>query len=454
MALADDPDRPTTADDVPLGAYKGPWARDPNAGKGTADRYVSDLVANYPSPIKNSSQVPSAVAVYRRVLAAQPDRSVAIAAIGITTNMRDLVLSGPDASSPLNGSALIAQKVKVIVWMDMMYNFGCAQHDSDDWLGPDTDCRGSAQAAVMHWPAATKQIFSPLGGDVLHGSWLTGGVGHGNPCRQAFEDWLGPGNGRSSWDPIAVLMAVRGPAGVHCTEVNQGGHNVVDEAGKETWIPGQPGQSNQSQARYTGANPQAAISFELNELLIKPPGPWNTTVWTAIQGENCYGPRGTAPAHGATDLENPPASSCGEMTLADCQQKCLDLPGCQAVTVQPVAGGKVACFRKADVVLEHCDSGTSFDTYVRREWAFAGGFNCYPGHGGDDLETPPSSDCGTMTVRECQSKCESTPKCSGVTWLGEDHSGVGKCYRKANLVPAKCDHGTTFDTYIAASPFQ
>ena len=29
---------------VPLGAYKSPWARDPNAGKGTADRYLSDLV--------------------------------------------------------------------------------------------------------------------------------------------------------------------------------------------------------------------------------------------------------------------------------------------------------------------------------------------------------------------------------------------------------------------------
>ena len=75
----------------------------------------------------------------------------------------------------------------MIVWMDMMYNFGCAQHDSADWLGPDTDCRGSAESAVMGWPASVKQIFSPLGGDVKHGSWLTGCAGVGNPCRQAFE---------------------------------------------------------------------------------------------------------------------------------------------------------------------------------------------------------------------------------------------------------------------------
>lgn len=44
--------------------------------------YVVDLVANWPSPFKNSSQVDSAVSVYRRVLAAQPDSSVVISSIG------------------------------------------------------------------------------------------------------------------------------------------------------------------------------------------------------------------------------------------------------------------------------------------------------------------------------------------------------------------------------------
>ena len=60
-------------DDVPLGAYKGPWAANPRApgAKGTADKYVPDLVGNYPSPVKNSSQVPTATEVYRRVLAAR-----------------------------------------------------------------------------------------------------------------------------------------------------------------------------------------------------------------------------------------------------------------------------------------------------------------------------------------------------------------------------------------------
>jgi len=111
-------------DEVTLGAYKGVWARNPTAGKGTADRYVSDLVDHYPSTIKNSSQVLDAVSAYRKVLAAQPDHSVHIASIGITTNMRDLIQSKPDRYSPLDGRALVKLKVKLIVWMDMMYVYG------------------------------------------------------------------------------------------------------------------------------------------------------------------------------------------------------------------------------------------------------------------------------------------------------------------------------------------
>ena len=48
--------------------------------------YVNDLVSNWSSPIKNSTQVPDAVATYRKILASQPTRSVAISSIGIHTS--------------------------------------------------------------------------------------------------------------------------------------------------------------------------------------------------------------------------------------------------------------------------------------------------------------------------------------------------------------------------------
>lgn len=107
--------------------------------KGTADRYVSDLVENYPSAVKNSTQVPTAVQVYRKALAASPDGSVRIASIGITTNMRDLVQSAADEHSPLDGRALIAQKVAEIVWMDGMCALSLVSRSTANSL-PGTRC--------------------------------------------------------------------------------------------------------------------------------------------------------------------------------------------------------------------------------------------------------------------------------------------------------------------------
>ena len=44
-------------------------------------------------------------------------------------------------------------------------------------------------------------------------------------------------------------------------------------------------------------------------------------------------PRGTEPAHGATDLENPPSASCGHMSVESCKEKCMEMDGCTAITI-------------------------------------------------------------------------------------------------------------------------
>jgi hypothetical protein len=333
-------------DSVPLGSYKGAWAQNATAGRAcrvgldaphchtcapghegepqcdggaSADHYLSDLISHYPSGVKSSAEVPTAVEVYRKALAAADNHSVAIASIGITTNMRDLVLSDPDEHSSLwafsamsscmslrseelltdhdclerrYGPELIAQKVKVIVWMDGGYNFGCAGHDYDDWLGSDAACRGSAKLAVEGWPSSVKQIFSGVGGDVMHGDWLANCSTDANPCRRAQQDWPnGPqrpkdnilGKGRSSWDPITVLTAVRGPAAMHLKETCVGGTNTVDVAGREQMVgaDGSPccgstgvactGGSNQSHVEYEGAESAEQLHLELNELLCRGP---------------------------------------------------------------------------------------------------------------------------------------------------------------------------------------
>ena len=80
-------------------------------------KYVEDLVARWPSPVKNYSQVPDAVTLYRTALAKAEDRSVAVSSIGFVTNIAALLVSPADDISPLSGRDLVAQKVKTIVWM-------------------------------------------------------------------------------------------------------------------------------------------------------------------------------------------------------------------------------------------------------------------------------------------------------------------------------------------------
>ena len=56
-------------DDILLGAYKGNFGKDPNNNGWVRGAYVDDLVNNWDSPIRDSSQVMEATEVYRKVLA-------------------------------------------------------------------------------------------------------------------------------------------------------------------------------------------------------------------------------------------------------------------------------------------------------------------------------------------------------------------------------------------------
>merc|ERR1711924_301722 len=106
-------------DDIPIGSYKGTDLQQTNTAS-----YVDDLVDNWDSPIKNSSQVPDSVEVYRKVLAASPDNSVAISSIGMMSNLKALLQSKGDQHSPLDGPELVAQKVKLLAAMAGLYPKG------------------------------------------------------------------------------------------------------------------------------------------------------------------------------------------------------------------------------------------------------------------------------------------------------------------------------------------
>lgn len=254
-------------DEIPLGAYKGEFGRVrlDYGGKGKHDfepkipgqwvsgDYVPTLVSKWPSPIQHRDQVPNALDVYRQVLSRAADHSVVIASIGFATNIAALLRSGPDASSPLSGFDLVSRKVKQVVWQGGWYpprhpdevqglggdfNFGCGE----SWYNT-THCKGDAQFATTNMPESVEQIFSEIGG------WIgTGGTAlhrcsdSNNPCREAYitnmKAWgMDPALGRSSWDAVVTLAAVRGLPAINAVKGGVGGRIVIrPDGGTDKWL--------------------------------------------------------------------------------------------------------------------------------------------------------------------------------------------------------------------------
>ena len=110
------------------------------------------------------------------------------------------------------------------------------------------------------------------------------------------------------------------------------------------------------------------------------------------------------------------------MPLAQCQQRCAATSGCAAITV--------------DV--------------LNISWKRNVAFNCYTGHGADELidVSGTANDCYEMTLPECKTQCVLTAGCSGVV-----HDNLKDyCCLRANITLSRCDKGTTeWDTHTIAS---
>ena len=251
--------------------------------------------------------MPDAVALYRTLLAAADDGSVAIAAIGFATNLAALLKSPPDSTSPLNGTALVARKVRIVTWQGGWYasrhpaadlakrkpedefNWGCGRR----WFAPIAGCEGTAAYAVGHMPTSVEQIFSEVGFLMPTGDTLMQCAESRHPCRAALaatkRAWhQDPSGGRASWDAMVTLMAVRGPEGVRGSKGGVGGTNVVDQGGTNHWRVGSnPAASKHSYLVLDGDRadwPESVFAAqapvtpaltemrdEINRLLCRPP---------------------------------------------------------------------------------------------------------------------------------------------------------------------------------------
>lgn len=237
--------------DVPIGVVAG-------AAPATGSSYVSDLAERFANDIENP---PAALDLYRDILEAAPDGSVTIVSVGYLTNLDALLSSQPDERSNRSGTELVS--AKVAQWVSM----GGAYPDSDVHpFGAEFNFVEDSTAtlnAVADWP--TPAIFSgwEIGAIVLTGAALQDLTPPENPVREAYRIFNG-GLDHRSWDLTAVLVAVRGTAGLF--EVCAG-RNLIGPGATNSWELSADGPHGFLRLVV----PAADAATEIDRLLVQPP---------------------------------------------------------------------------------------------------------------------------------------------------------------------------------------
>ena len=212
------------------------------------ERY-NRVLAQEVSPAECEAE--DAAALYRQILARQPDASVEIVGIGPMRNLAKLLDSTADDISPLTGRELIARKVARLTVMAGNFTPGC---ETAEW-NVEMDVF-SARRVAAQWP-----------GEVVWCGWEVGekvvalrepcALAAENPVRRAYFFYSG-GTGRSSWDLCTVQWAMDGERANYA--LSEAGEVDVDARGVTRWRATEQGR--QRYLRLAASPEDAARSME------------------------------------------------------------------------------------------------------------------------------------------------------------------------------------------------
>jgi inosine-uridine nucleoside N-ribohydrolase len=210
-------------EDLFIGAPKGE-----GAVMGAFQHWPDSITAKYPHKVKSTSEVPDAVSVYRKILSTQPDESVTIVTVGFLTNLGNLLKSGPDENSPLNGRDLVSKKVKLLVSMAGRFPEGKEFNIYVDSV--------SSKFVYENWPGEVVFTGFEIGWEIRTGLRLIKSPAVNSPVKDVFRISIPLSEedkyGRMSWDETAVLIGVYGTEGFFDTKR---GKIIVNTDGSNTW---------------------------------------------------------------------------------------------------------------------------------------------------------------------------------------------------------------------------
>jgi len=191
--------------DVPVGAPR-------NIGIQRPSKYTKAVIDRLPHDLKNATDAPGAIELYRKVLLDAPDQSVVIATVGFHTNLAALLKLPAEGDMP-SGMDLVKRKVKE--WACMGGNF-LGKPARDDLKLGNVNFQKDADAAlyaITNWPGRIvfvgRQIGSVPSGLQIGANFAKLDADH--PVRIAYEAYFGGTcKDRHIADPTTILYAVRG----------------------------------------------------------------------------------------------------------------------------------------------------------------------------------------------------------------------------------------------------
>lgn len=241
--------------EIPVGVPGGN-ARDLRDGQHWSDT----LRANYPHEIKTNSDATDAVALYRKVLAAQPDHSVTIITVGFFTNIAGLLRSEADQFSKLGGKDLVNKKVDRMVSMAGKFPAGLEFNIEEDKV--------SAKYALENFPRPLLFSGFEIGEKIVSGLPLVLNEDIQNsPVKDVFRISIplerSDSAGRKSWDETAVLAGIAGYAPYYSIVP---GSILIDGQGNNTW-------ANRKRQQYylVEKMPPAEVEKIINRMMMHQP---------------------------------------------------------------------------------------------------------------------------------------------------------------------------------------
>lgn len=218
--------------------------------------WTDSLVDKYPHRIKNNSEVPEPVALYRKILSSNVDKSITIVTVGFLTNLAALLRSAPDQYSKLNGYELVKKKVKRLVSMAGKFPAGSEFNINRD--------AASSAYAYGHWPSEVWFSGFEIGEKIKTGIPLINNknIEH-SPVKDVFRICIPmaaeDSAGRKSWDETAALVAATGYNSYYTMKE---GRIQIAEDGSDSWDDSGKGQFHLIEK----INPQK-VQYLINKLI-------------------------------------------------------------------------------------------------------------------------------------------------------------------------------------------